>query len=111
MNRTASSAEAVQNSRMDFRFANLLGAPYRGGNILLAGTELLSPVGNRVSQVCIDTAPLSFCSLHSATDRYFYPGGWHLTIYVCVQIDLTSSTSSTLPFEALKQVSEATLSC
>ena len=43
---------------MDFRFANLMGAPYRGGNLLLAGTELLSPVGNRVSQVCIDTVPL-----------------------------------------------------
>ena len=36
---------------MDFKFANLMGAPYRGGNIVLAGTELLSPVGNRVSQV------------------------------------------------------------
>jgi periodic tryptophan protein 2 len=36
---------------MNFKFANLLGAPYRGGNILLHGSELLSPVGNRVSQV------------------------------------------------------------
>ena len=36
---------------MDFRFANLMGAPYRGGNLLIAGSELLSPVGNRVSQV------------------------------------------------------------
>ena len=48
---------------MDFKFANLLGAPYRGGNILLAGTELLSPVGNRVSQVWHDAAPLCLCSL------------------------------------------------
>lgn len=36
---------------MNYKFANLLGAPYRGGNILLHGNELLSPVGNRVSQV------------------------------------------------------------
>ena len=39
---------------MDFRFTNLLGAPYRGGNLLLHGTELISAVGNRVSVVrCI----------------------------------------------------------
>lgn len=36
---------------MNYKFANLLGAPYRGGNLLLHGPELLSPVGNRVSQV------------------------------------------------------------
>ncbi len=36
---------------MNYKFANLLGAPYRGGNVILHGTELLSPVGNRVSQV------------------------------------------------------------
>jgi len=36
---------------MNYKFANLLGAPYRGGNVILHGSELLSPVGNRVSQV------------------------------------------------------------
>lgn len=36
---------------MNYRFSNLLGAPYRGGNVVLHGNELLSPVGNRVSQV------------------------------------------------------------
>ncbi|KAI8469923.1 MAG: WD40 repeat-like protein [Monoraphidium minutum] len=36
---------------MNYDFANLLGAPYRGGNLLLHGPELLSPVGNRVSQI------------------------------------------------------------
>jgi hypothetical protein len=36
---------------MDYQFSNLLGAPYRGGNLVIHGTELLSPVGNRVSQV------------------------------------------------------------
>ena len=34
----------------DFRFSNLLGAPYRGGTLLLHGNTLLSPVGNRVTQ-------------------------------------------------------------
>ena len=34
-----------------------------------------------------------------------------LTSDVYVQIDLTSSTSSTLPFEALKQVTVSILSC
>ncbi|CAL5327694.1 unnamed protein product [Camellia sinensis] len=35
---------------MNFRFQNLLGAPYRGGNTLLINnTLLISPVGNRIS--------------------------------------------------------------
>ncbi|KAJ8643228.1 hypothetical protein MRB53_004976 [Persea americana] len=35
---------------MNFRFQNLLGAPYRGGNVLVADNSLLlSPVGNRIS--------------------------------------------------------------
>ncbi|KAJ6826880.1 periodic tryptophan protein 2-like protein [Iris pallida] len=35
---------------MNFRFQNLLGAPYRGGNVVVTGDSvLLSPVGNRVS--------------------------------------------------------------
>ena len=36
---------------MDFRFSNLLGAPYRGGNLLLNGDELYAPIGNKVGQV------------------------------------------------------------
>ena len=37
---------------MNFRFTNLLGAPYRGGTILLSkGDSLLAPVGNRVNEV------------------------------------------------------------
>ena len=35
----------------DFRFANLLGAPYRGGTLLLHDNWLFSPVGNRVTRV------------------------------------------------------------
>lgn len=35
---------------MDYRFQNLLGAPYRGGNaVVVNNTLLVSPVGNRVS--------------------------------------------------------------
>ncbi|KAF2323261.1 hypothetical protein GH714_034366 [Hevea brasiliensis] len=35
---------------MNYRFQNLLGAPYRGGNaIITQNTQLISPVGNRVS--------------------------------------------------------------
>ncbi|KAM1714573.1 hypothetical protein ACFX11_025413 [Malus domestica] len=35
---------------MNYRFQNLLGAPYRGGNAVITNnTELISPVGNRVS--------------------------------------------------------------
>ncbi|KAJ4952632.1 hypothetical protein NE237_029464 [Protea cynaroides] len=35
---------------MNFRFQNLLGAPYRGGNAVISGNNLLiSPVGNRIS--------------------------------------------------------------
>ncbi|KAF5838324.1 WD40 repeat-like protein [Dunaliella salina] len=36
---------------MNFRFSNLLGAPYRGGNLIIHDNELLTPVGNRVGQV------------------------------------------------------------
>ena len=34
-----------------YRFNNLLGAPYRGGNLCLRGHHLISSVGNRVSEV------------------------------------------------------------
>jgi periodic tryptophan protein 2 len=36
---------------MNYKFSNLLGAPYRGGTLLIHGNELLTPVGNRVTQV------------------------------------------------------------
>eukprot|EP00798_Chlamydomonas_sp_ICE-L_P014242 gene14242-20214_t len=36
---------------MNFKMTNLLGAPYRGGNLVMHENELLSPVGNRVGQV------------------------------------------------------------
>ncbi|WCJ40615.1 periodic tryptophan protein 2 [Euphorbia peplus] len=35
---------------MNYRFQNLLGAPYRGGNVIITlNTQLISPVGNRIS--------------------------------------------------------------
>lgn len=35
---------------MNYRFQNLLGAPYRGGNVVVAkNNRLISPVGNRIS--------------------------------------------------------------
>lgn len=37
---------------MDYKFSNLLGAPYRGGALLLHGNTLITPVGNRIGQVC-----------------------------------------------------------
>ena len=42
---------------MNFKFSNLLGAPYRGGNLLIQGQELYSAVGNRVSVVKACCAP------------------------------------------------------
>lgn len=41
---------------MDYKFANLLGAPYRGGNLILHGTDLLSAAGNRISSVSTITS-------------------------------------------------------
>jgi len=36
---------------MDYQFSNLLGAPYRGGSLLLDGDCLICPAGNRVREV------------------------------------------------------------
>ncbi|GFR41863.1 hypothetical protein Agub_g2644, partial [Astrephomene gubernaculifera] len=38
---------------MNFTFSNLIGAPYRGGTLLICNNELLTPVGNRVGQVSL----------------------------------------------------------
>lgn len=47
-----SKREEQEKKTMNFRFTNLLGAPYRGGTILLSnGDSLLAPVGNRVNEV------------------------------------------------------------
>ena len=36
---------------MNYEFANLLGAPYRGGSLLFDGDTLICPSGNRVREV------------------------------------------------------------
>lgn len=38
---------------MNYQFSNLLGAPYRGGTLLIHQNELLTPVGNRIGQVSL----------------------------------------------------------
>ncbi|MEW5311682.1 MAG: hypothetical protein WDW38_003377 [Sanguina aurantia] len=38
---------------MNYKFSNLLGAPYRGGSLLIHDNELLTPVGNRISQISL----------------------------------------------------------
>ena len=45
---------------MNFKFSNLLGASYRGGNLLIQGQELYSAVGNRVSVVTAHCAPCCY---------------------------------------------------
>ena len=58
---------------MNFRFSNLLGSPYRGGNLLLVDSDLISPGGNRVLQVCVlvedPSTPSALCSSESCILR------------------------------------------
>lgn len=66
---------------MDYRFQNLLGAPYRGGNaVVTQNTQLISPVGNRVSVTDLNkhhtiTLPLNsssnICRLAASPDGTF----------------------------------------
>ena len=52
---------------MDFKFSSLLGAPYRGGNLLIHDNELLTPVGNRVTQVRCPSMFSEGCGLRKRT--------------------------------------------
>lgn len=87
---------------MDYRFAALLGAPYRGGNLLIHGNELLTPVGNRVTQVgsTVLLPPTARCRCRcpalcrSRANQARCP----------LQINMTESCSSTLPFENGRQI-------
>ncbi|CAA7028645.1 unnamed protein product [Microthlaspi erraticum] len=66
---------------MDYTFQNLLGAPYRGGNaVIIQNTQLISPVGNRVSVTDLNkhhtiTLPVSsssnICRLAASPDGTF----------------------------------------
>ena len=80
---------------MNFAFSNLLGAPYRGGTLLIHDNELLTPVGNRVTQVGAGLGRRSAARPPVHARRPLAPPHSSHT-----QIDLTQSTSSTLPFEA-----------
>ena len=62
---------------IDFAFQNLIGAPYRGGAVCMFHDTLLTPVGNRVSQVrhrrpCISG---SECFLPLVPGWSVFPGG------------------------------------
>ena len=50
---------------MDYTFQNLLGAPYKGGSVVMTGDTLLAPVGNRVSQVRMACNSLDILALDS----------------------------------------------
>lgn len=63
---------------MNFKFQRLLGAPYRGGNVLFSGSELLTPAGNRVSLVDLTqgvTSTLPFQNLKGITTLAISPDG------------------------------------
>lgn len=46
---------------MDYKFSNLLGVPYRGGNLLFSGDKLLGPAGNRVRELGLgDASSMTF---------------------------------------------------
>ena len=69
---------------MDFAFSNLLGAPYRGGNLVFAGTTLLSCVGSRVQET--DLAGASSSTLPCEAQRPLQclaaaPGGAQLLAF------------------------------
>lgn len=54
---------------MNFRFQNLVGAPYRGGNALVINnTELISPVGNRVSVIDLIKSQTSTLPVQSSSN-------------------------------------------
>jgi periodic tryptophan protein 2 len=66
---------------MDFKFSNLLGAPYRGGNLLLHGNTLITPMGNRVGTVNLTHATSSCLPCENSTTVRciaISPNGAHL---------------------------------
>lgn len=81
---------------MNFLFSNLLGSPYRGGNLVSQGHELLSAVGNRIAVVSGSSyvPPYQRAVLDTAL----------MFTDIVLQIDLVNSAASTLPFESAKQV-------
>jgi periodic tryptophan protein 2 len=92
---------------MNFRLANLLGAPYRGGTLTIVGNELLTPVGNRVTQVRrrrrFPPPPPRLAQLIAALTS-LTPLLTPPPPPTCQQIDLEQSTAETLPFESASNV-------
>ncbi|KAL4194141.1 hypothetical protein AMTRI_Chr05g67220 [Amborella trichopoda] len=53
---------------MNYRFQNLLGAPYRGGNIVFSDTTLISSIGNRISVTEVSESKSSALPFYSPTN-------------------------------------------
>lgn len=69
---------------MNYKFANFLGVPYRGGNVVFAGDQLLAPASNRVREIALSDASSStypFENQHQVQVTALSPdGGLLLTI-------------------------------
>jgi periodic tryptophan protein 2 len=64
-----------------YRFNNLLGAPYRGGNLCLRGHHLISSVGNRVSEVDLQLSSSTTLPCENLTEircAAVSPSGHHM---------------------------------
>lgn len=69
---------------MNYKFSNLLGVPYRGGNLIFAGDQLVAPASNRVRDIALSDASSTtypFESQHQVQVIALSPdGGLLLTI-------------------------------
>ena len=84
---------------MNYKFQNLLGGSYKGGNLVLRGKELLSATGNRVVVVGPDIDILFNKS--RSYQMSVVPG----PEFIFLQTNLQDSNSKTLQFESNKQAS------
>ena len=95
---------------MNYKFSNLLGAPYRGGNLLIHENYLFYSFGNLISVVRLSVLQVPVyvdsgaCPRHTHSSHINTTEVPQLRSLFIVQVDLTASTSTTLPVESLKQV-------
>lgn len=64
-----------------YRFSNLLGAPYRGGNLCVNGNHLLTSVGNRVTEVDLQLSSSTTLPCENLTEiqcTAVSPSGLHM---------------------------------
>ena len=64
-----------------YRFSNLLGAPYRGGNLCMNGNHLLTSVGNRVTEVDLQLSSSTTLPCENLTEiqcTAVSPSGLHM---------------------------------